>query len=1046
MGPSTTRQSSSTLALLALAQCMSSRGFASAPDAARNHSENLLLAASALSWAVCQVLYWDMPVQRAVAELMVCQNERWEQMPRCRQRYRRRVIRESWTLLKQVLYPARTAFDIDLLLNEEVYSRLLGEFELVNANIEFGHPFQAALAQEALLPLSDALRRAGVWQAVAKADVHFSFHFPNTRNPSMEPHQELVRRECTTKLFVFLSAASFAHRDIQDVSMLPSYLTARCSCTAVVESSREKRLRVSSDHTFHTHPCAFLVGGAIRVTAVAAVGRKLSRHGGARTRLLAASQFIKGANDVTEEPLFCTVLSTQEDWRAAVAEVTAEASYQLRSRPRKCWDFGVVYVSGHHDVSVTDITMTLDRNLGTSGACIGAAVNGCGGPGTDHHRRTHTGRKTPVMQLIAVQQPHKANPSASNSSPAELAGAKPFFVGQRELQEISGLVCQIQGRTRVIGAQEPPLPRAWREYLGIDEKEEARPRGILLFIDPLASKYVVGTVLSALDLALPNAVKCGAVCADLLPSRRRVAVAGYEMRRGISSADDVPAGVAGLLLPPDMSIHSMVCSGSSRVGPELRVTSADGQVIKMMQSEDDIEAHPATEMLEAVCKQASPVQQLLIEKGGYLLGLEAPRDPLDPDKSKVYDDVWGSSERAPSYSSLRRQAAACDWLVRSLEPLPGGSVVIRRENLKRIPPRVGPAWVRCQVHVFDERQGRQELQLMLQRYMGARMTLPTPAGKPFGAMIFTCRSWFAQAEDEVGVAEVSAAFDPPPTVVSVNVCGEVAHPGIALGGVDQKRTTIQGHTATCCFLSYEPSHELSTRGHGFEGHRSGPFRDECRKRKGVGDKYEHVEARRAPSGSCDGCFWGFVSQATQFGADGFGIDQNALKRHEAEQKVKCARYLRFAFCAHAVVLILINIIVWAIWFILRSKQKGGTYQWPLWVTLGSVVLLVAHLLSMLPYAVCKPSHNCPRWVWVILLNIALVNIVCWGVYATAEQQACPINNPHCEYLWPAWVSGATVLGGIVVSLLPCLIGAIFGIHDDVGDREAEGMMYSSESD
>jgi len=94
---------------------------------------------------------------------------------------------------------------------------------------------------------------------------------------------------------------------------------------------------------------------------------------------------------------------------------------------------------------------------------------------------------------------------------------------------------------------------------------------------------------------------------------------------------------------------------------------------------------------------------------------------------------------------------------------------------------------------------------MLQRYMGARMTLPTPAGKPFGAMIFTCRSWFAQAEDEVGVAEVSAAFDPPPTVVSVNVCGEVAHPGIALGGVDQKRTTIQGHTATCCFLSYEPS-------------------------------------------------------------------------------------------------------------------------------------------------------------------------------------------------------------------------------------------------
>lgn len=37
--------------------------------------------------------------------------------------------------------------------------------------------------------------------------------------------------------------------------------------------------------------------------------------------------------------------------------------------------------------------------------------------------------------------------------------------------------------------------------------------------------------------------------------------------------------------------------------------------------------------------------------------------------------------------------------------------------------------------------------------------------------------------------EVSAAFDPPVPSVTVNVCGEVAQPGIALGGVDTKRTT-----------------------------------------------------------------------------------------------------------------------------------------------------------------------------------------------------------------------------------------------------------------
>ena len=39
--------------------------------------------------------------------------------------------------------------------------------------------------------------------------------------------------------------------------------------------------------------------------------------------------------------------------------------------------------------------------------------------------------------------------------------------------------------------------------------------------------------------------------------------------------------------PTQMSIHSMVSMGSCRVGPELRVTSADGQIIKQMQFDDD---------------------------------------------------------------------------------------------------------------------------------------------------------------------------------------------------------------------------------------------------------------------------------------------------------------------------------------------------------------------------------------------------------------------------------------------------------------------------
>lgn len=530
-------------------------------------------------------------------------------------------------------------------------------------------------------------------------------------------------------------------------------------------------------------PCAYIPhhgsrpqGLRPRLTALGIVGSLAILPRSRRLGLAARS----GAPN---EPVFCSTLSSETDWRSAVAELVAEAAYQLRSRDRG-WDFALVHVSGHDGVSIADVTTAIDSSLGTNGVCLGAAVNGCGGPGTDHLWHPHS--KAPVIQLIAVQLPE------GSSKP------KPFFVGQQELQQISGLVCQIQGRTRVQGAADSALSRAWKQYLGVETGDH---QGILLFIDPLASKYVVGTVLSALDLAFPTAVKCGGVCADLLPSRKRLVVAAHELKSPLQG--DIQSGVAGILLPPEVSIHSMVSSGSCTVGPELRVTSADGQIIKQMQSEDDREAHPAAEMLREVCRKATPLQRILIERSGFLMGLEAPK-PLDPEKSKVYDDVWGSSERAPSYTALRKQAAACDWLLRSLEPLPGGSVVIRRDNLKRVPPRVGPRWLRCQLHVFDERQGKEELRLSLQRYMGARMTLDSAgcsALRPFGALIFACRSWCEQA-DGVGVAEVSAAFDPPVTVVTVNVCGEVAQPGIALGGVDQKRTTVQGHTATCCFLSY----------------------------------------------------------------------------------------------------------------------------------------------------------------------------------------------------------------------------------------------------
>lgn len=54
--------------------------------------------------------------------------------------------------------------------------------------------------------------------------------------------------------------------------------------------------------------------------------------------------------------------------------------------------------TGHDGISVSDVTLALDQSLGTKGNCLGVAVNGCGGPGTDAWRllgRPSTGRAGP---------------------------------------------------------------------------------------------------------------------------------------------------------------------------------------------------------------------------------------------------------------------------------------------------------------------------------------------------------------------------------------------------------------------------------------------------------------------------------------------------------------------------------------------------------------------------------------------------------------------------------------------------------------------------
>jgi len=218
--------------------------------------------------------------------------------------------------------------------------------------------------------------------------------------------------------------------------------------------------------------------------------------------------------------------------------------------------------------------------------------------------------------------------------------------------------------------------------------------------------------------------------------------------------------------------------------------------------------------LAEVSRDAAPLQQLLVGRSGFLMGLEAPPQ-IDTNQSEVWDgsESWGSSERAPSYATLQKQAAGSDWLVRSIESLPDGQLVIRRDDLKKVPPRVGPAWLRCQLHVQDLRWARKELEVMLQRYLAARM-FTQGLDRPFGAFLCACSNTALDESElgpngsiaaEMGVAELTEVLGNGKLIFGALTPGEVGPPGIAMGGSGRKRTTRQGHTVSFCLFSYEPT-------------------------------------------------------------------------------------------------------------------------------------------------------------------------------------------------------------------------------------------------
>eukprot|EP00929_Paragymnodinium_shiwhaense_P014512 TRINITY_DN122423_c0_g1_i1.p1 TRINITY_DN122423_c0_g1~~TRINITY_DN122423_c0_g1_i1.p1 ORF type:complete len:603 (+),score=119.53 TRINITY_DN122423_c0_g1_i1:119-1927(+) len=496
-----------------------------------------------------------------------------------------------------------------------------------------------------------------------------------------------------------------------------------------------------------------------------------------------------------EEPICASILSTRSAWRSAVHEIVQEAKYLTARRSHKQWDFAVAFVHGHDEVSVAEIANKLDTGIGTNGALLAVAVDGCSGDLKNQSRGSASNGGCGIS-LCGIQLPTKMKPRGSISmhhGKPELTEAVPFFLGKKELMEISSLVMQYQSESDLRSFGASVNARAWRKYLGVPETAEIN--GVMLFQDPLSSNYVKKQVVAGLDLAFPYAVKCGGVASDLIPSRLRMALAGSRGNRRQFAAAPEDAGVAGMILPSKMSLHTIVTPGAMAIGPELQISEADKHVISKINNE------PARDLLATMTRQMNDVAQMLIDRSGLLIGLEAPAQINFDNLSRM------NSASSKDSAAEAKMPMLQDWVLRSFEEmLSGDSIILRRENLKRIPARVGPQTLRMKLHVQDCTWAQAEETLNFQRYQGTRMMM-SQESVPFGGMALTCRRWAQRAqaigEEEVGCRAIKQALGDLP-VAGARVCGEVAPAGITTGGTKQCRTAQHGYSSASCVFSYEP--------------------------------------------------------------------------------------------------------------------------------------------------------------------------------------------------------------------------------------------------
>lgn len=125
---------------------------------ARKHHENFILAGYAFAQIICLVVHHKIPLENVMREFLVFARRPWYELPDksggSTLEERLEWLQGSLALLSEALYIP--TLGLEPLFEFQYFSNLLGQFDLVNVNIEYSNPLERVL-QKAIADKEDEL-------------------------------------------------------------------------------------------------------------------------------------------------------------------------------------------------------------------------------------------------------------------------------------------------------------------------------------------------------------------------------------------------------------------------------------------------------------------------------------------------------------------------------------------------------------------------------------------------------------------------------------------------------------------------------------------------------------------------------------------------------------------------------------------------------------------------------------------------------------------------------------------------------------------------